>query len=641
MMKNISGKAGTAAVLFAALLTFLGCPQYELIEPLDNISVFYKGNERNSVGVEEGQTISLNARVLPSSGKIAVVWEITENGENVAIVSSGEGTRCDIRGIKAGTARIRITAWRDKDDKITKSINVTIDESTVTDIVYSGNSSIFSGEEQSLSAELVPAWASRSIAWSAPVNLTLSGEKITAGNPGPASITATAGGQTRTFNLQVKPVPALSDIAIWRDGQNVSGGSLRIGLYEEIALSAVTTPAAGTFYKWESTSDAVAVDSNGLLRGLRANGTAIIKLSAGGFAGTPKELSVTVEDPVTGIMVKYDNDSNATSLPVSNIVWLAPGEQVKLKIETAGGAPTSITWAGASGEFSLNPSADGANCTITGGVSGSFDAPPVELRITAKNDGNRGKDVTSVVLVKTQARPVWAWDRARDADLNTGLPATLASANNTYYALGGRGTHGTNASAHVWGNGIPYEASGLKLNSSNNTSGKNPAPVGAPGNSTRIVIGSNNRTATSSENHYNGEFDFLEAFCVKEDGVYKKSPDGGYILKPEADGKMIRVSVDYEIVWTAGAGRDLWIMVNNNNANAAFSKMANDSQILIEPLTAARGTRATAVAYLDVWDLVERNTRGLDTLENAFICIIALSNGGSIYVSGVRIEYEY
>jgi hypothetical protein len=68
--------------------------------------------------------------------------------------------------------------------------------------------------------------------------------------------------------------------------------------------------------------------------------------------------------------------------------------------------------------------------------------------------------------------------------------------------------------------------------------------------------------------------------------------------------------------------------------------MRTDSQILIEPLTAARGTRATAVTYIDVWDMVSRKFEGIYTLEKSFICVIALSNGGNIYVSGVRIEYE-
>ena len=84
----------------------------------------------------------------------------------------------------------------------------------------------------------------------------------------------------------------------------------------------------------------------------------------------------------------------------------------------------------------------------------------------------------------------------------------------------------------------------------------------------------------------------------------------------------------------------MWIMVNNNNANAAQSYMGTNSQILIEPLIAARGTRATAVTTLDVRDLAGGRFKGYETLETAFIAVIALSNGGSIYVSGIRIEYE-
>jgi hypothetical protein len=83
----------------------------------------------------------------------------------------------------------------------------------------------------------------------------------------------------------------------------------------------------------------------------------------------------------------------------------------------------------------------------------------------------------------------------------------------------------------------------------------------------------------------------------------------------------------------------MWIMLNNNEANATRSPLANSSHLTIEPLTAARGTRATAIAIFDVQDLINRNP-GHETLDRAFFTIIALSNGGSIYVSGIRVEYE-
>jgi hypothetical protein len=103
---------------------------------------------------------------------------------------------------------------------------------------------------------------------------------------------------------------------------------------------------------------------------------------------------------------------------------------------------------------------------------------------------------------------------------------------------------------------------------------------------------------------------------------------------------MIRVSVDYEIIWTAGAGRNMWIHLNNNEANATRSLLGTASQLLINPLTAAKGTRETAVAAWDLRDFVNRKVRGFESLDKSFISIIALSNGGSIYVSGIRIE-EY
>jgi hypothetical protein len=329
-------------------------------------------------------------------------------------------------------------------------------------------------------------------------------------------------------------------------------------------------------------------------------------------------------------MIIYDN-TTAKSLPVSNVIWLAPNDQVKLKVDTTGGNPSEINWP-TNSEFTLATSNGGKNCTIAYKPTNTrlrFEDPPIELHVTAKNTDNSA-EVSAVVLVKKlDSKPVWAWDRARDADENVSLniPATGTGTSNMY----GRGEKNS-VPVTSWGNAIPYTDYGLKLNSSNNYSGKNPEPITTPANSTRIAVGIIERTATGEKTNVDGVFNFLEAFCEKG--------NAGYVLKPQAQGKMIRVSVDYEIIWTAGAGRDMWIMLNNNNANAAQSIMSTDSQILIEPLTAARGTRATAVTYIDVWDMVDRKFKGVETLEKAFICIIALSNGGSIYVSGIRIEYE-
>jgi hypothetical protein len=333
-------------------------------------------------------------------------------------------------------------------------------------------------------------------------------------------------------------------------------------------------------------------------------------------------------NPVTGLRIKYTGVDN---LPVSNIVWLFPGDTVTLEAEWTGGLPETITWTVDSvnevrvGEGSIFT---GNICVLTGVKTSDFKEPPVVVRITAINSDNINP-INATVLVKTLALPIWAWDRARDGGLkNNGnnvssgfIMDSLSTA--TGMTLTGRGEYTMDIPVKVSGNPnlMYYTDFGLKMNSSNSLAG-NTDPANNPNNSTRITIGTNSPITTNPASsavgagHQPGVFNFLE------------------INQP------IRISVDYEIIWSAGASRDMWIMVNNNNANAAQSILSTNSQLLIEPLIAARGTRATAVTTLDVQDLIGRQVRGYETLENAFIAIIALSNGGSIYVSGIRIERE-
>jgi hypothetical protein len=88
-------------------------------------------------------------------------------------------------------------------------------------------------------------------------------------------------------------------------------------------------------------------------------------------------------------------------------------------------------------------------------------------------------------------------------------------------------------------------------------------------------------------------------------------------------------------------------MLNNNEANATQGALGTASQLLINPLTDPRGTRKTVYTYLDGVDFVSRKVgdniiisrNGWRNLDKSFVNIVALSNGGSINVSGIRIEY--
>jgi len=632
--------------LLCATLVCTACPVFERPQPVSGVEILLNGTGTGLINLEKGETITLMAAVSPAQEDVFIIWEI--GGENAAIISSGEGPQCTIRGIKTGKTGITARAWRTLNDQpAEQTAFIEVTEAKVRDIVLTGPSFIGRGEELFFGVEIVPAWVGAagleggaSLIWNTSGGISLTetrGGLIIEGlTAGPAAITAAAGNFTKNFDILVREPGALTGLAVFNGPADITSQSVEVGLYEEIALSAVITPDVYTFLKWESSNpDQVSVDRHtGLIKGLTAAGSSVITVSA---SGLEKNVTVTVTNPVTGIRVLY---ANSKKLPVSNVIWLSPGEKVTIQAETTGGVPDEISWTGANEEAGL--SANGGSCTITGVTRSLFDAPPAEIRITARNNDNR-RPVSALVRVKVQPAPIWAWDRARDTDLNEDYPATLSTGNNTPPPLNGRGKFEGGVPLLVSGNPIEYTPSGLKLNSSNNSSGKNPEPAGAPGNSTRVMIGTNlNRTtnpadpANAGENENNwdrGAFDFLSLFC-------DKNPDGSYEPKANMEGKMIRVSVDYEIIWTAGAGRDMWIMLNNNQANAAQSLLSTNSQILVEPLTAAQGTRATAVTSLDVIDFAQRKIPGYKTLANAFIGIVCLSNGGSAYVSGVRIEID-
>jgi len=593
------------------LLILAGCPIFEPTEPVSGITVFFNNSEITGIDIEKGEIKTLKAALSPASENVFIAWEIS--GDEAALApGSGTGAECSIKGIEIGTVDITVKAWRKLGDTpVEQIISIGVIEPRVKDIVFNGPSVIGVGEERLLSAELIPSWAGNiPLQWStasANAQLTNDGE-IKGISAGPAEITATAGSFSKSFDIEVKTPEAISGLFIYNGSTNITGTSIEIGLYEEINLSAlIEPPNAYTWFDWSSSNPGnVSVDQlTGEIKGLTANSSAQITVRASGMESS---ISVTVKNPVTGIRVTYDN---AESLPVINTIWLCPGEQLTLKAELApAGITGSINWSGANSEVSL--SAGGEYCTLTGGNITRFDAPPAELRITAENAGNGGKPVAAVLRVKTQAPPIWAWDRARD--MNTIANNNLPTGNGNL-ALRGRGDYTQPAvRLRVFGNSIPYTESGMKINSSNQNNG-NPDPAAIPANSTRIMIGSNSGTSTIS-GHQPGDFNFLEI------------------------GGSIRVSVDYEIIWSAGAGRNMWITLNNNQANASQSVMGTNSQILIQPLTDPRGTRLTAVTTIDIDDFVARKIPGYETLETAFIGIVCLSNGGSIYVSGIRIERE-
>jgi len=606
-MKKIIGV--TILAVFLAACSSL----FEEEKVITGISIFNDNQESYSITIQRGETITLTAQTSGNTANAFIIWEL--NNQNAAITSSSMGQSCSIRGMESGETILTVKARRNTNDEpALRRAAITVIEPQITEIILKEPLVIGVNEERDLAAEIFPAWARGiNVTWSGGAGFAqISGGKIKGISEGNAEITAAAPGFTKNFSIEVKTPAPLDNLSVFNgSAEIVHLSEIEIDLFEELQLRAEISPASAyTWFNWTSDNpEYAAVTNTGILKGLKPtiDNPVTINLTA---SGREWRITVRVKNPVTGIRVMFDNSER---LPVNNVIWLSPEETVNLAVELApAGITGNVTWSGANGEVSYEPS--GLNCTITGGSITRFDALPTELRITAENADNE-RPVMTAILVKTQPPPVWAWDRGRDI---SSLPAVIPLQNNPALRITGRGDF-TEMPIGVSGNPIPYNASGLLVNSSNNLSGLNPGGAApTPGNSTRIMIGTTNRTATTADDS-------------KRAGVFDFYNEGG----------TIRVSVDYEIVWTAGAGRNMWLLVNNNNANAMQSELGTSSQLLINPLTDPRGTRRTVFASLNVDDFISRNIPGVNTLNEAFIAIVCLSNGGSVYVSGIRIEREF
>jgi hypothetical protein len=637
------------ATVILAVFVITGCPTLESKGTVSGIRVFIDGVDRTGgITVQQGQTVTLKADVGLDPKFASIVWET--DAARVDIVSTGEGPECTLRGKEAGVAEITVRAWRGRETPVEKTIPVTVDQAEVTGIRLTGSDRIGVGEKRELAAVIVPAWAQYETVWSAApaggvqleqVDGVWFIEGLAAGD---VTLTGTAGGKSFPIPFTVAVPGPLTALDIFLGGISVTG-TIPIGVFEEKFLSANIQPAGTfTFFEWKSSDeDNVTVDSNGVVKGMTANSSATVTVTASGLTAS---VTVQVANPISGVRLKYNN---ADALPVSNTVWLFPEDSVELQAELMPDIEGEIVWSGGEGQVRLVPGADGRTCTITGIVPDDFDTPPILLRVIARNNDNGTKPAAAVVQVKIMAdEPLWAWDRARDADANESLkeygtdPAKTSGSYsdahgipgyssenppNTAWELKGRGTMAAGMIHTIKRVKVPYTPSGLNMCSV-------PGGPALGANSTQLIIGStsNENTLPVTANtpngyHVPGVFDFTrESFFS----------GGEWGTRPIS--RQIRISVDFEVL--SANGRQLAICVNNTDTAFLNSPFGNASRLAYRAINEAKGTKITYSTYLDAPTMIADQVQGHETLKDALIAISLMSNGGNIYLSGIRIEYE-
>lgn len=255
-----------------------------VIVPVESISL-----DQNSITIEEGQFATLVATVKPDDAtNKSIVW----NSSDSAIATVDQNGK--VTGVKEGNVKITAKA---ENQSATCSVTVKKHVVAVTSIKLNKTElSLEKGKSETLEATVSPENATdKSMTWTSSdedVAKVDKNGKVTAVKGGNASITAKAGNKTAECKVTVTvPVESIS--------LNQSSTSLEVE--QTITLSANILPQDATekTVSWTSSNSSVAsVDQNGKVTAI-AQGTAIIKASAGGKTDTceinvqPKVVSVT------------------------------------------------------------------------------------------------------------------------------------------------------------------------------------------------------------------------------------------------------------------------------------------------------------------------------------------------------------
>ena len=253
--------------------------------PLSSITI-----SRSSLSLEKGQTAQLNASISPTdtTDSKAISW--TSSDSKVASVSP-DGT---VTAVEGGKATITAASSNGK----TASCAVTVSVPIVSVKLDMTDIALEKGESRVLTATVMPSDTTDSISWTSSDSSVVSVDsygKITAAEPGTATITASAGNVSASCRISVGI--SISRIVLDKTNITLIKGS-RQNLKATIEPEDTTESKTVT---WSSSDPSVAtVDSNGKITAVEG-GTAIITAQAGRATAQCK---VTVIVPVTGVILE-------------------------------------------------------------------------------------------------------------------------------------------------------------------------------------------------------------------------------------------------------------------------------------------------------------------------------------------------
>ena len=217
-----------------------------------------------------GSSLKLTATVLPDDATDkTVTW--TTNNASVATVTDGE-----VKAVGVGSASITATAGG-KNATCTVTVKDAVIE--VTSVTLDRTSySLLEGESFTLYATVKPSDATdKTVTWESSNQkvVTVYGGKVTAVAPGTATVTARAGKQSATCEVQVTARIAVTEVVL-----DIKKLTIEAGQSETLTATVLPENATDKTVRWSSSDEDVATVRGGQVTGVGA-GTATITATAG------------------------------------------------------------------------------------------------------------------------------------------------------------------------------------------------------------------------------------------------------------------------------------------------------------------------------------------------------------------------
>jgi len=322
--------AGVVKGLKAGKTTVKYCLKGSEDKVFATCEVTVKASTPTAISLPETKEVTVGQKVTLTptfEGPTTTNIEWSSSDTNIATVSA-EG---EVTGVKAGSALITVKV---KDSGLSASCLVTVNAKVPTTITLPTEvQKVQQGEELQLTYTVDPSDAA--LTWESDkkeVAVVSQSGVVTGIKAGTAKITVKFG-DTELGSCQVEVLaPAPKAIVL------IETGEVKVG--EELTLTPTVTPsnASATELVWESSDEAVATVTDGVVKGVKA-GTANIKVTIKGttISATCK-VTVVASDPAAPTGIKLSAEDDATTVKRGSTLKLTP------TFEPEGTSADNLTW---------------------------------------------------------------------------------------------------------------------------------------------------------------------------------------------------------------------------------------------------------------------------------------------------------